>query len=242
MGDSGDSPCLLTRCRSRRIITRVIVLLLLGAIANVAIAWCCARTMDAPGADKHLTKEPGILVRMDSVGGHRLFVTWGHGCFGAPPSDTDGVANVVPSWLLKRTTYPHATDQRIWDELTVEYRSAMYDARGWPMLALWGWLDWPGAFATDYNSYPHGLFKMNDQPWLVFDQGRCFPTIPLWPGFAINTVFYAAILSVLWIAPGPIRQFIRMKRHRCAACGYQIAKGVGPVCSECGHPLTKASS
>jgi tRNA(Ile2) C34 agmatinyltransferase TiaS len=63
----------------------------------------------------------------------------------------------------------------------------------------------------------------------------------VFPGFAINTIFYAAMLWLLWIAPGKIRRFVRVHRGRCPACGYQIdsAPGIGPRCSECGHLLTR---
>jgi hypothetical protein len=61
------------------------------------------------------------------------------------------------------------------------------------------------------------------------------PASPLWPGFAINTIFYAAMLWLLWIAPGRIKRFIRVHRGRCPACGYIIAPGVGNKCSECGN-------
>jgi hypothetical protein len=73
---------------------------------------------------------------------------------------------------------------------------------------------------------------------------RQVPLRPLWPGFAINTIFYAAMLWLLWIAPGKIRRFIRIRGHRCPACGYQIAPGggIGPVCSECGAALPAAWS
>jgi hypothetical protein len=67
---------------------------------------------------------------------------------------------------------------------------------------------------------------------------RVFPYAPLWPGFAINTIFYAAMLWLLWVAPGKIRRFIRVHRGRCPACGYIIAPGVGNKCSECGNPLS----
>jgi hypothetical protein len=68
---------------------------------------------------------------------------------------------------------------------------------------------------------------------------RVLPLRPIWPGFAINTIFYAAMLWLLWVAPGKIRRFIRIRGHRCPACGYQIAPGggIGPVCSECGAAL-----
>jgi hypothetical protein len=71
-----------------------------------------------------------------------------------------------------------------------------------------------------------------------------FASRPHWPGFAINTIFYAAMLWLLWIAPGKIRRFIRVHRGRCPACGYQIAPGggIGPVCSECGAALPAAWS
>jgi hypothetical protein len=70
------------------------------------------------------------------------------------------------------------------------------------------------------------------------------PYVPIWPGFAINTIFYAAMLWLLWIAPGRIKRVIRIRGHRCPACGYQIAPGggIGPVCSECGAALPAAWS
>jgi hypothetical protein len=66
---------------------------------------------------------------------------------------------------------------------------------------------------------------------------RQVPLRPLWPGFAINTIFYAAMLWLLWIAPGRIKRFVRIRGHRCPACGYIIAPGVGNKCSECGTPM-----
>jgi hypothetical protein len=66
---------------------------------------------------------------------------------------------------------------------------------------------------------------------------------PIWPGFAINTIFYAAMLWLLWFAPGKIKRFIRVHRGRCPACGFIIAPGTaaasGGPCSECGHLLTR---
>jgi hypothetical protein len=75
------------------------------------------------------------------------------------------------------------------------------------------------------------------EPAGSFLRPNVLPLRPIWPGFAINTIFYAAMLWLLWLAPGRIRRFIRVKRHRCPACGYEIAEGVGPRCSECGAAL-----
>jgi hypothetical protein len=96
------------------------------------------------------------------------------------------------------------------------------------------------------RSFSAGIFEMHD--WKIISLEPLAPFGPLWPGFAINTIFYAAMLWLLWIAPGKIRRFIivrgRIRRHRCPACGYQIAPGggIGPVCSECGAALPAAWS
>ncbi len=58
---------------------------------------------------------------------------------------------------------------------------------------------------------------------------------PLWPGFAINTLFYATLLWLLIPGPFALRRFIRRKRAQCPACGYPA--GESAVCSECGRAL-----
>ncbi len=62
------------------------------------------------------------------------------------------------------------------------------------------------------------------------------PIVPVWPGFAINTVFYAAILWLLFAAPGWARRRIRVARRQCPACAYPI--GSSDVCTECGGPVS----
>jgi len=69
---------------------------------------------------------------------------------------------------------------------------------------------------------------------LVFNKYRVPQTI-LWPGFAINTIFYAAILWLLFAIPGFARRRIRIKRGQCPACAYPI--GESPICTECGTPI-----
>jgi hypothetical protein len=118
---------------------------------------------------------------------------------------------------------------------------------GWPMPSLSGY-EWEIAlvqkskrvlrFALELKSNPvtttvaatgagSGSFTMT--------QTRLLPLRPMWPGFAINTIFYAAILWLLWITPGKIRRFIRIRRGRCPACAYPV--GTSPVCTECGTPV-----
>jgi hypothetical protein len=87
---------------------------------------------------------------------------------------------------------------------------------------------------------PDPLLRLHRRPSAKPEAISAVPIIPLWPGFAINTIFYAAMLWLLWVGPGKIRRFVRIRGHRCPACGYIIApgtaaaSGAGGPCSECG--------
>lgn len=60
------------------------------------------------------------------------------------------------------------------------------------------------------------------------------PLFPLWPGFALNTLLFAATLAVLWHVPVGVRRMSRWRAGRCLACGYSI-EGLD-TCPECGKP------
>ncbi len=64
---------------------------------------------------------------------------------------------------------------------------------------------------------------------------RVLPLRPLWPGFAVNTLFYTVILWFMICGPFALRRLIRMKRGLCPACAYPV--GETTVCSECGKAL-----
>jgi hypothetical protein len=68
--------------------------------------------------------------------------------------------------------------------------------------------------------------------------GRLLPLGVIWPGFAINTIFYAAILWLLFATPFAVRRRIRARRGQCPACAYPV--GASEVCTECGRSV-KAS-
>jgi len=61
---------------------------------------------------------------------------------------------------------------------------------------------------------------------------RVLPLRPIWPGFAINSLFYAAVLLAMFFAPFALRRMIRRRRGRCPACAYPV--GTSAVCTECG--------
>jgi hypothetical protein len=61
------------------------------------------------------------------------------------------------------------------------------------------------------------------------------PLFPLWPGFALNTIFYAALAWILWQIPLALRRHRRRRAGRCTRCNYDL-KGLPPgsPCPECG--------
>jgi len=65
---------------------------------------------------------------------------------------------------------------------------------------------------------------------------RILPLRPLWPGFAVNTLFYAGVLWMMFALPFALRRRLRRRRGQCPACAYPV--GQSPVCTECGAAFT----
>ncbi len=69
----------------------------------------------------------------------------------------------------------------------------------------------------------------------TYDSGVMVPIRPVWPGFAVNTLFYTAILWLLIWGLSTLRRFLRLRRGLCPKCAYPM--GESAVCTECGKPL-----
>jgi hypothetical protein len=61
-----------------------------------------------------------------------------------------------------------------------------------------------------------------------------FPLRPIPIGAAINTLLYAALLALVWLALGAKRRFHRRRRGRCVHCGYDLKHDYASGCLECG--------
>jgi hypothetical protein len=81
-------------------------------------------------------------------------------------------------------------------------------------------------------------------PWLFGEAGddirfgkSRFGNAIVWPGFALDTAFYAAIALTLWSAPGAIRRRRRRASGHCPSCNYDLS-GLPPDsrCPECATP------
>ena len=79
-------------------------------------------------------------------------------------------------------------------------------------------------------------------------QQRYYDDLPLvlpyrlqFPGFAINTLFYAAALWLLIHGSFELRHIIRRKRGLCMKCKYDLRGTELEVCPECGISIVKAN-
>jgi hypothetical protein len=135
-----------------------------------------------------------------------------------PPGAIECIEHRTALWVARMVTTSESHRLGIWDS---EF--------GWPAIAmryrfntLWspGKLDLHPAGGLEVYRGPYGAI------WL--------PLRPLFPGFALDTAFYAAIALTLWSAPRLIRRRLRRARRHCPACGYDLKGNTSIVCPECG--------
>jgi hypothetical protein len=110
---------------------------------------------------------------------------------------------------------------------------------GWPLYAVCA----VGANGTYSNGYAHqsiGWYSLREGTGKGFNPafrpGALYlPTRPLPLGFALNTLFYAAVVLGVVEFVAFARRRVRRGRGRCPSCGYDRAGlAEGSACPECG--------
>ncbi len=133
------------------------------------------------------------------------------------------IVNVGVAWGCMYFFSPRARIPR-------EYADRIIDGL-WPLpYPHPGWVyGWPLVVLT--NEWPI-------EPWMVITPSAYDDELqsltPIWPGFAINTIFYAVLVWCVTLGPFTARRFIRNKRGHCIKCGYDLRGAEHEVCPECG--------
>ncbi len=205
----------------KRWLVRICVFLLLGAIANIAVAWSLA-----------VFAEP-------------IARPW----VGSPV----GPGRDIPR-MVQLAHNAHARNNgRLWDVESgyeaIGYRTYVLRTLGsgsgnhlqstslvvgWPLATLWSHY----VYYTENGTDGARIFEEELTGILVGD--KWVPIAPVWPGFAINTLFYAVILWGLFAMPFALRRRRRFKRGMCPKCAYDLRKrpNDSSACPECGTPVT----
>jgi hypothetical protein len=202
---------------------RAIVFLLLGAVVNVAVAWMFVlnhgfgTTWDF---DEPITQYIQLWKRYAPV------------AFGPEPEGGE----VEPGYVGYTLVFFDVAD--VDDPIAGEtMRDGSIVLSGWPTQSL-----------VSYRFHTRNLTA--DTPWTdvvntyivlrennpVTDTSSVILTrMPIWPGFALNTLFYAAILWLLFAFPFALRRWRRRRNGLCTKCAYPV--GASDVCTECGKPV-----
>ena len=236
---------------------RVILLfLLLGAIVNVAVAWGIALTISPknssiPLASGQFFSNDGSwhLMRSEAFGSNAYISLHSKTQF---DDDTlallvnkyrdQGVENIEPRWgSMKVTTalyqsLPVFFTSPVTPEIQIASEGRTFESRGWPMRCLWcqprNWVS-VGMSITRFG--PRGFITIPFLPEYSWGpRARGLPLYPIWIGFIVNMLFYAAVLWLLFIGTLALHRMIRCKRGLCVKCAYDLRGTDHRACPECG--------
>ncbi len=226
----------------KRCLAKLFVFLLLGVIINVAVAWGCGIfSVRVPGgAGRFVIWDVWEIVHPTSQD-----IEWLKRSGWQPRPEDEKFAwkaasrEIIGFGLTRKGFSDYPTNKPGPNiSMPVLPLFVIRDRTGWPFRCLQAekWLvndsrvkqyQTRFAIASVPVSYQYNVWPITDT--------RPLAVLPIWPGFAINTVFYAAMLWLLTLGPFAARRFIRNKRGHCIKCGYDLrGSSRGGVCPECG--------
>lgn len=197
----------------------ILICVLAGILANVAVGWGCAVFMD-----------PRLSEAEERIGGSLLgagywnWRIWRHRAPGALrvisqwsdkplPAGAQGDVTGTPSDRLIPGWAPFASPA--YEPPSGAHHFCVAQARGWPTLALTGGMHLALTLPPTSDSYGDVQLisalaldrDLLDDPQAHWEL-RLLPLRPLWFGFAVNTFFYSAIIWMLLNGLSALRRFV----------------------------------
>jgi len=235
----------------KRTVAAALLLLVGGAVVNVAVAWGCVFAAPATPVSIQWTEEvPSALPESWAYAAsewkgfgsrerrfHVMPAQFG-GCGNSPEYEipggirrvlADSNGRVESSDAERSVRYASlycATIEVV--DFGVPFQSVRFEVAR-PELSEW----WPGAPLYPRGATQYGLLVRDNG---LEDRPTILPLRPLAPGFIFNTLFYALVLWLLFATPFAARRMVRRRRGQCEKCAYPI--GVSPVCTECGAAVS----
>ena len=229
----------------KRRLFKLVLFLVLGAIINVAVAWGCGIfAVQVPGGAGRFT----TWTVWETVHPTRRDLEWLNRSGWQPrPEDEDftwktasreisGFGLTRKGFFDDQTFKPGRSGRMNCSPLFV-----IRDRTGWPFRCLQAekWLVNDSSGRQYQTRYAVATVPVSYQwsAWRITDT-RPLAVLPIWPGFAINTIFYAVILWLLTLGPFTARRIIRRRRGLCINCGYDLRGAEHEACPECGVETT----
>ncbi len=214
----------------KRTITKCLVFLFIGAVVNVAVAWGCALWAPTTGADDAASDR--VFYRWYDFDLAPLDLHW-------PPDCSSGGWS-GPGISVGRINHP-LDGSFVWGD-AVDWQTASVQGcdlkAGLPLRTLRGGRylvsDWQ---TGEWVELADAAIRPDRRHWGrsdLSDRPAMLPLRPIWPGFAVNTAFYAVILWLLLRGPFALRRYVRWKRGHCIKCGYDLRGKFDAGCPECG--------
>lgn len=209
-----------------RLIVIITVCLLLGAILNFLTSCRIAFEAQEKNFANLMFRKQGI----DSLPDERRFVrhVWMQ----------QRVADHIPG------DYLHVV--RAWNVVEVQMLAAAVPQADNPAFRTWMVAEvvesgWPKRSFSGERVHESSVpLRLCSDLWSAYDR-MIIPTRPLWRGFMVNTLFFAAIPFLAaygWLFLLAHQRWLRRLRMRnlagCPHCGYDLHGGESQGCPECG--------
>ncbi len=222
----------------RRRLLIVVIFLLAGAVVNVAVAWGCAYRNGLYSDDWHWVTVPEnnrfwLERRPHEWESGMLIGVTRHSGLGRNLTSARGSTR-PPERVTVPLTKGFSSGPAPGSEVVVKNEARIDEAEFGLPLRSFRWTSVSGR--TYYPGSLDGRTYNHRSPTITMS-GHVLPLLPMWPGFAVNTAFYAVVLWLLIPGPFVLRRFIRIRRGLCPKCTYPM--GESAVCTECGRELPK---
>lgn len=205
----------------KRRILKLVLLLILGAIINVAVAWLFVKeyyaTQKGATYEKLSQDDWPVLDNLGYVAAKR---------FDGHKQSWNNLSS--DATLLQCTIYLKGSKAKLGVDAYMHVES------GWPMRSLSG---------ERISLIDSARQWKNGQVWKrEFISAFAFTSTPLTArplrlmpfGFFVNSLFYAATLWLLITGPGYISRWLRKWRGLCIDCSYDLRGSISQGCPECG--------
>jgi hypothetical protein len=211
-----------------------ILCLMLGCLTTYAVAWKLANTLSGPPRRPSFNDQSSTGWAFDLQRPFGVVLLTAYMVTHSAPSHSD--AN-LPHWSLLRRTTPQELADRTHQRASADW--VFECASGWPLVAV---VDRECTFVDGKSLLPISGADLSIRWRRGGGNQRVVAFLPLWPGFALDTVLYATLWATTFLGIRRWRRNRRARAGQCPSCCYDLTGITTTICPECGTPTTPAAA